>query len=124
MTSSPTQPLTDEQRIASLECELVTMRGLLEQAVKVLESPEMKSMCTMEHIHGREYKGPYLDCDAARSALSSSDLAGKVVVDRKLIDQVCTDLSCARGSVTAENKHRWIVRAYARLDSLRKGGGE
>lgn len=83
MTSTPVQPVTDEQRIASLECQLVTMREALESINGIV--------CESKGVDGWHLNGDIAlwtefpnTIDAMDSALSASaDYADKVVVDRE-----------------------------------------
>lgn len=124
-----TQPLTDEQQIASLECQVVTMREALEGLDEYL-SHEVVFTIIEKAVK-----------KMVRSALSSSDYAGKVVVDRELLGEACDVLEASAGLL--QDTHTRHMKAlssisdcgcpvattahnarsiFARLDSLRKGG--
>ena len=112
MTTPPTHARTpNEQRIAALEAEVVTLREAMEAAVK---DGSGRSGGSVYMIHREQW----LALSAALSA--STDYANKVVVDRE-------DLTKIRGTLVncavALKDHSFIYiidDSLARLDSLRK----
>ena len=107
MTSPPTQPRTgNEQRIASLEAEIVTLREALETIA--------------DRVAGEPLTFQKGVVKLARSALSSSsDYANKVVVSKVQLNQmvdVVTELW-----ETLRPGEPFPVE-LPRLDSLRQGG--
>ena len=139
---TPPPSITDEQRIASLEAEVVTLREALEETRRNVEKA---ALADWENSVGRleastAIAGAQI---AARSALSSStDYAGKVVVDREEWEAVnkVAEAVTGRNTQMSEGGYKdwqknsstfdidqaindlWVVRS--RLDSLRAGGGE
>ena len=126
----------NEQRIAALEVEVVTMREAMEEAVK---DGSGRSGGSVYMIHREQWL-------ALRSALATTtDYANKCVVNTRFIESIRSDLITARASCQSVHDDldksersetvsmaRLTNRAslmlldsiLARLDSLRKGGGE
>ncbi len=121
--TTPTQARTaNEQRIASLEAEVVTMREVLTNArpfVKLAVEDLAAVVPYRIRILG--------ELDAA---LSPSDYSTKVVVERKVIHEITVKLEkirvkCFNDTISAADQHvhALATNCLARLDSLRQGGG-
>ena len=116
MTTPPTHARTpNEQRIAALEAEVVTLREAMEAAVK---DGSGRSGGSVYMIHREQW----LALSAALSA--STDYSDKVVVDGQQMIELRAELVVAAEATTPSATNNWLCRALARLDSLRKGDQE
>lgn len=98
---------------------------LLTQLVTMSEA--LATVVERAEEHNRPDYGAYLDDDdieAARSALSSTDYAAKVVVDRELIDFVHRVLGLVVEAYPQLELMTGVPESIARLDSLRQQGGK
>ena len=121
MTTTPmTARTANEQKIEALEAELVTVRQALDWTLKwgnfyvAIDNP----------LHAGQL-------DKAHAALSATDYEGKVVVDREVIHEITAKLEeirvkCYNDTISAADQHvhALATNCLARLDSLRRGGGE
>lgn len=106
----PPAPITDEQRIASLEAQVVTLREALGGLVNHTNFDRLAHSVQPVKIHDCPL------CRANRALSASADYANKILVDEAKFVAVRTEVAALKARA---------VSVLARLDSLRStGGGE
>ena len=110
----------NEQRIASLEAEVVTLREAMKPAQREMSNAYRLGL--VDSLAPKSEASSFTQaCGLLTSALSSStDYSGKVVVDRQFLGEVRDILEAAFQAANVGTYVSKYSAHLARLDSLRK----